>query len=349
VETTSFCTPSQDSSPYPGVKELSGLPVGGSCPLLLDLYTNNSHQIYLDATESTVCDDSGGHHDAQIRDDRRHGTRSDYCSAPVGVFQGVQVLPDGNARGVRSAMRCKRWSCPYCRDVNLRILRKRVFNGAMAAAGTVNGFRERYLHKLLTLTYGGNAKRAGSDPLSAYTEMCQAFEKLIKALKKRRGRFYYLRVVETHKDGWPHFHVLLVGNAIAGREVHAEISRLWRDVYGLGFIKLNEVKNFEHAVRYITKYLTKDLAPIGKGKRVYSASKGALVPAVRRTWYHSRVWLGLVDDRLKDGHVEMEVDLDRALEIPRVVRDALSPNLYAELVEEKEVRQLVEIWEELQK
>ncbi len=60
------------------------------------------------------------------------------------------------------------------------------------------------------------------------------YHKLIRALKKRYGHFHYLKVVEPHGDGFPHFHVLLVGPGIAPKAVLQTIRDLWVDKYGMG-------------------------------------------------------------------------------------------------------------------
>ena len=188
------------------------------------------------------------------------------------------------------------------------------------------------MSKMLTLTYGGKEKRAESNPHDAYDEMSQAFHKLLRAMQKKHGKIFYLRVVEQHKDGWPHFHVLLVGNGIGHVGIKAEIEKLWRGKYGLGFIKINQVKNQTHAIRYITKYLTKDLEPVAYRKRVFTASKGALLPVYKPTWYYKEFKMGLVDKGLKENPRVREVDLDKTLNIPKIVMEALSPRLYHSLI-----------------
>lgn len=315
-------------------------PVGAASPLSLDFYTNNCHsESYNEKIQKNKEDE------AYCKAPNGAGTHRAYCSAPVGVFTGVQYTTGGRLRGVRSAIRCKRWSCPYCADKNLRLLRYRLFNGGLSESAKRNGFRCRYNAKMLTLTYGGNEKRSSSTPEKAYEEMVEAFHKMLKALQKRLGKIYYVRVVEKHKNGgWPHFHVLLVGDGIARKEFLEDIENLWRNLYGMGFVWLKQIKNFTHAIRYITKYLTKDIEPVGFNKRVFTASKGALVPIQKRSWYLKDFKMGIVDKGLQYESTVSEEQLSQLLNIPDLVRENLSPKLYQNLIGDSEDKLAKEIF-----
>ena len=156
----------------------------------------------------------------------------------------------------------------------------------------------RYSIKLLTLTVPGRIFRRRYTPLEAYDQMAHNFDKLIRATKKRYGQFNYIRVVEPHRDGFPHFHIILVGDAIRPISVLPYIEALWRGKYKMGFVKMNVSKNpFNdgiHAIRYITKYMTKDLNNMGKNKRIFTASQGALMPRGKRDTYKSEIVIGTV-------------------------------------------------------
>lgn len=251
------------------------------------------------------------------------------CPNPVGHFKGIGPHPDkpNTWKGVAANIRCGSWGCPYCKDKNLRRLRWRLFNGEMAQAANVNGFRTRYHIKLLTLTVPGRMYRRRFTPQEAYDHMIVAFEKMMKALQKRLGQFYYFRVVEPQQDGYPHFHVLLVGKAIAPITVLSFIERLWRSKYRLGFIRINcadeSIKDYIHAIRYITKYMTKDLRPIASGKRLFTASKGALEKIVKKqNYYMSRINFGVVGP---EGIKEVELG---ELYLPIVKHFAMSKKMH---------------------
>jgi len=258
-------------------------------PLKLDSIKNNSHQI-------------------------KEGNKLDRCPNPVGYWMGLEQLEQFNRiRKYRGNMRCKSWSCPYCAGVNVKQLRKRIFNSEMVKEAKIaKGFRTKYNQKFLTLTCPGSEFRASYDPLQAYELMSRNYDKLTRALKKRNGDYKFLKVCEPQKDGYPHLHVVMVGQAIAKKEILQEIEELWRYRYGMGFVRLNIVtRSIEHAIRYITKYLTKGMVSMGKKKRVFTASKGGLAPREKREWLETRVFIGAAKTGT-DGETvieEYEVDM----------------------------------------
>jgi Bacteriophage replication gene A protein (GPA). len=165
-----------------------------------------------------------------------------------------------------------------------------------------------YSIKFLTLTFGGTDARApfvvnnGAsaqvqyDVSAMYKVMTKSFHNLIMSLRKIYGSFDYFRVVEAHKDGVPHFHVLLVGANIVPKEIFDDIQRLWCECSGMGFVKLNKVdfNDYKHAVMYTVKYMTKleneenqdkKIVSFGKGTRIFSASRNALAKITKRSGY----------------------------------------------------------------
>lgn len=84
----------------------------------------------------------------------------------------------------------------------------------------------------------------------------------IRRLLRLLGITTWVWVLEFHKSGWPHWHIL-VDLSERGRLTPADLRRcwhLWRDKWGLGGLDVQERDGFAsptHAVRYVTKYLTK--------------------------------------------------------------------------------------------
>lgn len=215
----------------------------------------------------------------------------------LGVFSGIR-RKEGVVMAMHVHLRCKSWECPYCGERKRRRLMKRIFEGEIIKQCDKAGFRAAYSIKLLTLTVPGEIYRLTHTREQALEALAIHFEKLIKALKKQFGKFHYLRVVEKHKDGFPHYHVLLVGNAIAGKEVLGTIRRLWCDTYKMGNVDLKVLKSGKHGVRYITKYLTKSLGRY-PNKRKFSPSKGALVPTEKPgEWIYKKIRWGETIERL---------------------------------------------------
>lgn len=95
----------------------------------------------------------------------------------------------------------------------------------------------------------------------------------------------YIVVPEMHERGGFHYHAL-VSNADGIKFVDSghctkngeTIYNI--DNYGLGFTTATKVKDSERASNYITKYITKELAQVTKGKKRYWCSKNLDTPAV---------------------------------------------------------------------
>jgi len=243
------------------------------------------------------------------------------CQRIVGAFAGF----DGQ-KVVAGPIACKSWTCPACQIANKADLYRRIFNGGVVIDST-----SRYGLKFLTLTGGGHVWRARFavytpqgefshfDHIAQYEEMAENFTKLTKALRKTYGQFYYFRICELHKDGTPHFHVLLAGNNVVPKSILASIESLWCTRYGMGFVKLNTPKRNDgkrqgfkdagHAVRYMLKYITKDQKSVGRYKRIFSASKGALLKREKKEWDMLKFQMGFVgDDDIKVFDFDMDND-----------------------------------------
>ena len=211
------------------------------------------------------------------------------CPHPVGAFSGVTM--DGK-KVVASPIGCNSWDCPFCGPRMKKVLFSRVLKGVMGSQDL-----PRYGRKFLTLTYGGWEKRADSDPLQAYEEMAVAWHNTVKALRHRYGKFHYFKVCELHHDGWPHFHIMLVGESICPKGILGHIEHYWQDQNGMGFVRLNciDFKDGKHATNYMLKYITKSIKKVGKGKRIFTASVGALVKRIKQEWAGIMVYLGPLD------------------------------------------------------
>lgn len=97
-------------------------------------------------------------------------------------------------------------------------------------------------------------------------------------IKKRYApELKYLVVPELHKDGLKyHFHGALsnVGNLqFIYRETIDGTDQYTLNQYNLGFSLCSQVKDNSRFCSYITKYITKDLCAVTKGKKRYWASR----------------------------------------------------------------------------
>lgn len=112
--------------------------------------------------------------------------------------------------------------------------------------------------RLLTLTVdqvGTVTGRGFESPEAAYEYVTN--KRLVARLMRELGITRWVWVLEFQRNAWPHWHVLAdVGSGfIDYNRLHA----LWRDRWGVGLAKDSGVKfsDGEHAIFYITKYLTK--------------------------------------------------------------------------------------------
>lgn len=230
----------------------------------------------------------------------------------IGYFEGVQRENKSSLKGIRTNIRCKKWSCDYCRPILNKTLRKRLYNGNFSEFVDPSDPKSKYNYKLLTLTLPGAEWRSQRTPDQAYTDLSKSWDKLNRALKKQYGKFHSLRVVEPQRDGFPHFHILLSGKGIGKKSVLNTIRNLWSEKYFNAFanVDIRIVNNFKHAVRYITKYLLKNERTYGfKGKK-YSTSKGALLKKVKMVWEKCKFYSGLVRGEPDKVEVfERELDL----------------------------------------
>jgi len=231
-----------------------------------------------------------------------------FCRKPIGMHRGVY---HGIATfiGTQTKITCGKWTCEYCGPLKKKVLINRLIRGAIANDPAL-GTQVPYAQKFITLTFGGSdirrnfiVKFGDKAHIEAYTYMSHAFDKLIKSLKKHYGPFHYLRVMELHKDGWPHFHVLMVGRAIVDIDFLRYIEKLWSS-YGLGFVQGMVIRHgIKAAVTYLCKYITKNTKPVGQNKRIFTASRGALqrIQKEKKDWIAQELFAGFVGDG-PDGH-----------------------------------------------
>ena len=159
----------------------------------------------------------------------------------------VAVNAHGHA-GEAYAVRCKRWSCPVCAEVN----RRRVIRIAKDAKPRA----------LLTLTVSSKD----------YPEPQQAAEALKKGLRllrlrlardKKLENFEFLAVFEKHASGSPHLHLLIKGSFIPWQWLR----KVWEEVTGSYMVDIRKIDTVGKAALYCAKYIGKDLSAFAGCKR----------------------------------------------------------------------------------
>lgn len=167
-------------------------------------------------------------------------------------------------RHVDIAVRCRK--CEACQRARRYHWRMRASAETSAALrtwfGTITLSPEEQFR--LVASARANLRRAGTDydDLShdeQFRESCKLLvahmQRYLKRLRKEGCVFRYLWVIERHKSGAPHVHILVHERAAPVR--HRQLTGQWPH----GFTKFNLVAEGEagKAISYVAKYLTKGL------------------------------------------------------------------------------------------
>lgn len=228
---------------------------------------------------------------------------------------------------------CNSWGCPICNPKKLKKLRKRAMNGLLANMEPVKGYRGKYSQKLVTLTCPGKEFREKYTPAQAAEMMSSDANNLMRALKREYPGFHYLRVIEPQKDGFPHYHYVIVGESIIPSSIRDFIKDYWEKRYGQGWAHVKSLtRGAKKGVLYVTNYLTKNVFTKRKFGHVFTSSRGALEPVWKpsRNWIWKKVELG----KLGVQTYSEDVKLKMPFEVPWVVFKGLSEKLKVKLFPE---------------
>lgn len=151
---------------------------------------------------------------------------------------------DGEARAVR----CKRWSCPVCKEIN----RKKVVAIARAAKPRA----------LLTLTVSSDHYDSPDDAAAALKRGLVLLRLRLKRHTKLTN-FSFLAVFEKHESGYPHLHLLIRGKYIPW----LWLRRAWEEITGSIHIHIRRIHSTGMAALYAAKYIGKDLWAFAGCKR----------------------------------------------------------------------------------
>ena len=165
--------------------------------------------------------------------------------------------------------RCKLWSCEYCANINRRVWQARIWKEVERSKS------EQWTFFTFTLLgeYHGHAESLKSSLL----KWRDVWDKLMKRLKREYGKFRYLRVFETHKDGTFHVHMLadvVVSDAVERVNNNGKVVYESETILGhLNALELGWIHDCKPIVAdgrddgsymalvasYVAKYLTKDI------------------------------------------------------------------------------------------
>lgn len=186
-------------------------------------------------------------------------------------FQAIAKSVDGKAI---VHLRCKQWDCAYCARQNARQWRAGISKSIERLASDKFAF--------VTLTLDSQYHDKSLAPAIRYQVSIEfikrTWDKLMKRYKRAFGKFEYIRVIEQHKTGTAHIHLLMLVNVPDSvektrynRRTHKHDTYWHSDLISkpaieLGYGKIHDAKNIESdeatnqiamAVGYIVKYMTK--------------------------------------------------------------------------------------------
>jgi hypothetical protein len=140
-------------------------------------------------------------------------------------------------RFISAPVRCHSWNCPICRKAKAAAYRKRM--------DRLDTLPRLWFY---TLTYYHSVS-----PDEAWSTYNKAWNRLRTSITKLKGRFNYVRILESHKKSdYPHLHVIAdVGLGAV------EFGRLAIKA-GFGYQIRSAPITGDGAKRYVTKYVTKE-------------------------------------------------------------------------------------------
>lgn len=169
----------------------------------------------------------------------RRGTYEQHLKAIRAYCKSQAVIYDNtNHHGGtihKKPNNCNSWDCEPCRKKKASVLRSRI------EAGT-----QKQSWKLLTLTI--DPKRTSlAESLSTLSHLWDCFA---KRLRRRFPDIKFIRVVEFHKSGYPHLH-LIVDQYIYKPWIVAN----WTSLGGGSIVDIQQIKS-KNVGRYVAGYLS---------------------------------------------------------------------------------------------
>jgi len=171
-------------------------------------------------------------------------------------------------------LKCKTWGCPECGPKKAIKLQKAIEEKA----------KEKDLTRLLTLTLDPKTIPPGVDRIKFIRNILRKFRVYLK--RKYGSNIAYISVIEYHKSGIPHLHIL-VNRYIPQRW----ISKSWEALGGGRIAHIERVADLGRVGRYVVKYMTKEaILSSPKGTRRYTTSRDIILFVKLK---HSGWWLTL--------------------------------------------------------
>jgi len=133
----------------------------------------------------------------------------------------------------------------------------------------------------------------------AYKDMQHHYNKLATMLRKHFPNMNPVRFYEPQRDGYPHFHVILVGPDANKRGLLEFCRKYWTDEYQMGNVDIAKMDRgiggaLNYAVKYLTK-MTRGLVHLPKGAKVINAAHKLYKYAEKRVSIFIKTKMGNYD------------------------------------------------------
>lgn len=147
--------------------------------------------------------------------------------------------------------RCNRWHCPGCGPLKTAILCRKIGDAKP--------------NRFITLTTAHHETRS---PREVWDAARRQVPELIRKIRREVGDIEYCRVLEEHKSGYPHFHLLVRSPYIEQKL----LSRWWCELTDAFVVDIRKVDPERRVAKYVAKYLSKQVRCQFTDRRV-TASK----------------------------------------------------------------------------
>lgn len=155
---------------------------------------------------------------------------------------------------------CNRWSCVVCGPWKTWTFCKRA--------------SEAKPNRFITLTTSHHERR---EPREVWELARRQVPELIRWIRKNRGPCEYARVLEEHKSGYPHFHLLVRGPYVR----QSTLSDQWCRLTDAFIVDIRKVDPEGSVAHYVAKYLSKTVS-VGMTQRRVTNSKGFFPPKEKK-------------------------------------------------------------------
>lgn len=157
-------------------------------------------------------------------------------------------------------------------------------------------------------------------PRDAFEQAGPQVAQLVRRLRRRHGDIEYLKVLEQHKNGFPHWHMVVRSGYIPFTAIRDE----WKALTGNLIVDVRKIKDQKGVYFYIVKYLGKQSICKFTKRRV-SWSKNFFPPKEKR----EGVSLNVHELQFEDIHPsELLTSIASGREVFKITRDVmvLDPN-----------------------